>query len=578
EQAILCRTHGQAASIARVLEAAGVPTLYLGNLFERPEIRDLLALVSLAAESDGRALLRASRLAGAPIDRLACAALVQWARAQQVPFPRALDRAAEAGLEPAAAAACAALAAAIDAAGPYRDPAGFLARFLFGPASPLGGLLADGSAGAAAQIMAIDQLLGLARSLEAPSAPPPAGTSPDTAPSPLRQFLTHVRRLYAAKQVPGRTPAGGDELAAVRVLTVHASKGLEFPVVYVPCLAAGRFPFREMWEACPPPPGLITGESESDQELEETCLFFVALSRARDELVLSRATRYGKQAAKPSPFLALLAPAFAQQPPQPLTWPAAGAPAAAAPAADSPAPDPETVFDVADLEQYLHCPRQYEYSRRLRLDAGESGGYQSFNKVVREVLRHLRAEHTANRLPAGEAAVLELLAGNWESAGPQGHIHEALYADAARRLVLATWRRLAGTAPTAAWREELTVPLGGATVRARLDLAQRQPGQGIRVVRLRTGKPRDDDRRALRLALIQAAARQELGPTAPLTIELEYLETGETVPVEIAGRYERERLAKLEGAVQGIRAGHFPATPADADACLRCPFWIICPA
>jgi hypothetical protein len=50
------------------------------------------------------------------------------------------------------------------------------------------------------------------------------------------------------------------------------------------------------------------------------------------------------------------------------------------------------------------------------------------------------------------------------------------------------------------------------------------------------------------------------------------------VEVADAGRYEQQRLDKLEGAVQGIRAGHFPPAPAEADECLRCPFWIICPA
>ena len=44
EQAILCRTHGQAAGVARALEDAGLPALYLGSLFEREEVRDLLAL------------------------------------------------------------------------------------------------------------------------------------------------------------------------------------------------------------------------------------------------------------------------------------------------------------------------------------------------------------------------------------------------------------------------------------------------------------------------------------------------------------------------------------------------------
>ncbi len=42
DQAILCRVHGNLEKIALGLEAAGVPVLYLSDLFERPEVRDLL--------------------------------------------------------------------------------------------------------------------------------------------------------------------------------------------------------------------------------------------------------------------------------------------------------------------------------------------------------------------------------------------------------------------------------------------------------------------------------------------------------------------------------------------------------
>ena len=50
EQVILARSHLTLARITGVLEQLGVPLLYLGDLFERNEIRDLLSLVALDAE------------------------------------------------------------------------------------------------------------------------------------------------------------------------------------------------------------------------------------------------------------------------------------------------------------------------------------------------------------------------------------------------------------------------------------------------------------------------------------------------------------------------------------------------
>src|SRR5206468_3389139 len=70
-------------------------------------------------------------------------------------------------------------------------------------------------------------------------------------------------------------------------------------------LSAGKFPPRAA-------PGLLPVIPDEDElaaeavNAEEARLFFVALTRARDHLVLSRALRYGRFSAKSSPLLACL--------------------------------------------------------------------------------------------------------------------------------------------------------------------------------------------------------------------------------------------------------------------------------
>ena len=81
---------------------------------------------------------------------------------------------------------------------------------------------------------------------------------------------------------------------AVRLMTVHGSKGLEFEAVHVPGLTAASFPSSNRGQRCPPPVGMIEGaesltvsdEAKLSHEHEEQCLFFVALSRARTHLRL----------------------------------------------------------------------------------------------------------------------------------------------------------------------------------------------------------------------------------------------------------------------------------------------------
>ncbi len=89
---------------------------------------------------------------------------------------------------------------------------------------------------------------------------------------------------------------GGGELSegeGVNLLTVHASKGLEFREVYVIDLMDGRFPNHK-----------LMNQSGGNIE-EERRLFYVAVTRAKDSLILSYAKydRVKKIDFKPSPFL-----------------------------------------------------------------------------------------------------------------------------------------------------------------------------------------------------------------------------------------------------------------------------------
>ena len=73
------------------------------------------------------------------------------------------------------------------------------------------------------------------------------------------------------------------DMDAVRVMTIHGSKGLEFRAVHLPALATRYMPANRQGIRCPPPPRLAQlAIQPQHHEAEEECLFFVALSRARD--------------------------------------------------------------------------------------------------------------------------------------------------------------------------------------------------------------------------------------------------------------------------------------------------------
>jgi DNA helicase-2/ATP-dependent DNA helicase PcrA len=100
-------------------------------------------------------------------------------------------------------------------------------------------------------------------------------------------------------------PNEGPEL--VKVLTVHASKGLEFKHVFIVSMVDQRFPSRPRSESIPLPDGLVNERlPEGDSHLEEERrLFYVAVTRAKDTVTLTGAEQYGgTKKKKPSIFLA----------------------------------------------------------------------------------------------------------------------------------------------------------------------------------------------------------------------------------------------------------------------------------
>jgi DNA helicase-2/ATP-dependent DNA helicase PcrA len=104
----------------------------------------------------------------------------------------------------------------------------------------------------------------------------------------LDQFLDHAALVSDADQY--------DERAQITLMTLHAAKGLEFPLVVLAGMEEGLFPHSRT---------LI----EPDQIEEERRLCYVGMTRAMDTLVLSRAVyrrRYGTdmpEASVPSRFL-----------------------------------------------------------------------------------------------------------------------------------------------------------------------------------------------------------------------------------------------------------------------------------
>lgn len=563
DHAILCRTRAQAAQISAALQAHGVPVDQAGELFDAPEVKDALAILGLAAQS-APALLRALTIPAFALDAADLAMLIEHAdEARQTVAEAARDPALVQRMSAAGQQALRELHALADEVAAQGDAWQALAHYLFERSAAVRSQIADAARGdfsARRALSALGQLVLMARSFvrQSPTASGPA------------EFVAYVRRLIeAGESVPAVVPAAQADV--VRVLTAHAAKGLEFPIVYIPGLNEGGFPPRKQYGSIPALPALVHGSPAEDQQ-DERYLLYVAMTRARDRLLLCRARARGAHPMRRSSLLPG-GPDGAGAP-----WPVVrrravrGCPSPAPEARILSAPLRLATIPAAGLETYERCPRQYFYQYGCRL-GDEGSPYLRMHQALRAAVEDLAQHARQNALPQDEQALRALIAGASVGRAPADPLYRDDYLDITMQSITALWRDLrdAGSAPDLNRRHVLRRPAGAVAVR----VDREEPGDaGPRWVRLRAGRPRDDDHLSMQVMLYALAYRQEHG--APGEIALHYSSTGERRAATPAPDLLESRATQIDRLLEGIRDGEW--SPRPGRQCATCPFNLLCPA
>ena len=328
--AVLCRTHRLFEPLQLAFAEQGIPAEFvnLAGLIHLPEIVEVLAYARAAENpSDGVSL---ARILTGPRYRLGLhdlARVAQWSRHETSEFLKILDQLqidededvledhpflmAEAlehldeveELSDEGRARLEAFGAELEELrSAARRPVGeFLAEIIRRT-----GLLAELDASADAE-MAAARRRNLAAFLEQVHA-----FQPVEGELTLRAFLDYVDAIEDDREWNPVQPSEDD---SVKVMTVHAAKGLEFENVYVPGLASGLFPDtriqqnptrkgssldvelrrdRDLLPVFQDNMKAFTDELRKQEEYEERRICYVALTRARRRLFVSSANWYGE--------------------------------------------------------------------------------------------------------------------------------------------------------------------------------------------------------------------------------------------------------------------------------------------
>ena len=567
DQAVLCRSNRRLNEIATALEAYGIPVLHLGSLFEREEVRDLLALLSLAVDPFGNGLARVGAMQRYGLSMQDVYTAVHHLQDSYQPVLSGIETLAETqGISPDGSSALALLAQDLSGLSSSVSAWEFLSTYLLDRTSLVREMAQATTTTDYIRNVAIWQFLNFVRERL------PTGTG-----LPIQRMLDRIRRLVllAEERDLRQVPAAALHLDAVRLMTVHGSKGLEFEAVHVPGLTVSSFPSSHRGVRCPPPIGMTEGmisvseEAKRNHDHEEECLFFVALSRAQTHLrlYLARLQPNGKNRS-PSPLLGWLPDRTIDKIAHPVVLPQPVNMQSSVPIQVT----QSTEWHVTDskLISYEKCPRRFFYTHMLGLvGTHKATAYSQTHDCLYKLIQWVsgRRREAEPTLTEAEAAFDTI----WRKHGPVDHNS----ADEYRRLALQLVGTLIRASTGQRFREvePLAVDfLNGRVIVEPNEIADMPDGK-IALRRVRTGRKRTDEDGRLDYTLYQLAGQAHFGTRA--MVQALHLTDDIVDDVLISPKKLNRRRDRSDEMLSEIAKGQFPPK-IDEMTCPRCPHFFVC--
>jgi DNA helicase-2/ATP-dependent DNA helicase PcrA len=358
---------------------------------------------------------------------------------------------------------------------------------------------------------------------------------------------------------------------AVAVTTVHGAKGLEWPVAFVPSMTAGRFPGRKV--GSPPtvlvPDSLFHIDRYAGSDADERRLFYVAITRARDFLSVSRHERITRNRVKPSPYFSELdslevAPNSVCLPD--LIEPRRGGDEAA------------LELTYSELASYLDCAAAFRLRNRFGFQprlAPELG----YGKAVHHVLRTVAETTRSSGAVPDSGALARILDESFFLPTANKVAHRQMK-EAAPRLVSGYIEGPQRDDLFRVWETErpFELRLAGVTVSGRADVILDKEGGVGKAMAIIDYKTSTDS--ALRTHDLQLQVYANAGRREGLDVRAAYvhdLSDARSIPVEVSATQLSEAEHTVLEAAGRLRERDFSPNP-DKQRCRRCEVRTICRA
>jgi len=401
-------------------------------------------------------------------------------------------------------------------------------------------------------------------------------------------FVNYLDLLIEAGDDPS-TVESDPETDAVNVLTIHKAKGLEFRVVFLVSLVQGRFPWPRRRQPIELPDVLIkeilpTGDFHIQ---EERRLFYVGMTRAKEELYFSSAADYGGSRLRRVSQFILEALGKEGADKEKKKSSAIEAIGRFSPRKESPLQEPTEIpegkivtLSYYHIDDYLTCPLKYKYVNILRLPIMEHHTVIYGRAMHEAVTKYYQSKIIGKRI-----VLADLLGAFQESFDPEGFLDEKHQKERSR-IGQETLIRFFNQEESSDCRpqfveEPFTFILEGNRINGRFDRVDKRDDETVimdfKTSEIKTQKEADKrTHNSLQLALY-ALAYKNIFNQLPKRVELYFLEAG----LIGSKRIEEDDLEKIKTKVRevslGIRKRQFNATPAYM-ACTYCAYNQICPS
>ncbi|TCU16393.1 UvrD-helicase domain-containing protein [Rhizobium sullae] len=561
DQAVLCTGNDRLSKIGSALETLNVPVLYLGSIFEREEVKDMLSFLSLLVDRKPMGLVRLATMEGFTMSLADVGVVFDAVGKGEAPNPVwSLEEKDLPALSSDGRSALAKTAVALSGLHEASQPWDVLVSLLLDRSRIAAGIAETPTIASRARGIAIWQLLNFCR------------TQPSGKGLPIKRLLDRVRRLVrlADDRDLRQLPVAAQGLDAVRLMTVHGSKGLEFRAVHFPGISGDSIPRSpNHFQGIESPDGLVrdaTGKAAAVRSAahldEQECLFYVALSRAKDSLFLYSPTKKANGHSWPvSPFAArVIPPAIQRQLTPTIRLPQKGEEIIDL------SFDGRPTFKDTQLAVYEKCPRRFFYSYVL-----ETGGrrvesaFMKMHDAVQDVVDWITATEPAGAQVA-EAYDRLRVAMTVRGLDESGYVDD--YLAIARELIssLISSREGQTRVDTAA----LSLSSDGVHVDVRVDELLQMKDGGLVARRIRTGHGTKASQGDLAASSFFMAVRDAF-PNAIV----ELMNLADAAPIRVEFDKLSSRRQKISETIGGLSSGRFPAKPNNR-TCHRCPAFFIC--